>query len=105
MTESFHEHRTIENFVQHCIDDERDYFTTADMQAINCATRIRLQRVREALEGYGLRFVPREVPRAVRGFSSNPHDRWYGPGADRTYGGSGWEQINGFAGDKSREGH
>jgi len=98
------EYETIEAFVEYCLDDERDHFTTADMQALNRATHTRLQDVRKALEGYGLRFVPREPQKAVRGFTSNPHDRWYGPGADRTYGGTGWEQISGFAGDKSREG-
>lgn len=100
--ETVHEYSTIEAFVEYCIDDERDFFTTADMQRLNRATQTRLQDVRRALEGYGLRFVPREPRRAVRGFSANSHDRWYGKGADRTYGGSGWEQIAGFAGDKHR---
>jgi len=98
--QDFPEYESVETFVQECLDDERDYFTTADMQALNAATQMRLQDVRKALEGYGLRFVPRQPQKRVRGFNSNPHDRWYGPGADRTYGGSGWEQINGFAGEK-----
>lgn len=97
----FPEHETIEAFVEFCVDDERDHFTTADMQAINRATHIRLQDVRKELEGYGLRFVPREPQRAVRGFQTGSNDRFYGPGSDKMYGGSGWEQINGFAGDKN----
>ena len=100
----FPEHGSVEAFVEHCLDDDRDHFTTADMQALNAATQMRLQDIRKELEGYGLLFVPRAPLRRIRGFTSNPHDRWYGPGADRTYGGSGWEQILGWAGDKSREG-
>ena len=94
------EYESIETFVEECLDDERDFFTTADMQALNAATQTRLQDVRKALEGYGLRFVPREPKRRVRGFSDNPHDRWHGPGSDRTFGGSGQDQINGWAGPK-----
>lgn len=102
--EIFPEYESVDAFAEFCIDDERDFFTTADMMALNQATSVRLQDVRKALEGYGLRFVPRERQKAVRGFTSNPHDRWYGPGADRTFGGSGQDQINGFAGDKNRGG-
>jgi hypothetical protein len=98
----FPEHESIEAFVEFCVDDERDHFTTADMQAINRATHIRLQDVRKGLEGYGLRFVPREPEKRVRGWTSNPHDRFHGPGSDKMYGGSGWEQIAGWAGDKNR---
>ena len=104
MTEIYPEYESVEAFVEFCLDDERDHFTTADMQILNRVTRTRLQDVREALEGYGLRFVPRVPQRAVRGFTANPHDRWYGPGADRTFGGSGQDQISGWAGDKNRGG-
>jgi len=100
----FPEYESVEAFVEDCFDDERDHFTTGDMQALNAATRMRLSDVRKALEGYGLLFVPRKPQKRVRGFTSNPHDRWYGKGSDRTYGGSGWEQISGFAGDKNRGG-
>lgn len=100
----FPEHESIEAFVQFCLDDERTYFTTADLQALNRATHTRLQDVRSALEGYGLAFVPRAPERAVRGFTTGSNDRWYGPGSCRTYANSGWEQIAGWAGDKSREG-
>lgn len=98
------EYESIETFVEECADDERDHFTTSDLQMLNTATQKRLQDIRAALEGYGLRFVPRAPERRVRGFTANPHDRWYGPGADRTFGGSGQDQINGFAGDKRRGG-
>lgn len=92
------EHESVEAFVEFCIDDERGHFTTADLQALNQGTQERLSDLRRELEGYGLRFAPRAFRRRVRGFTSNPHDRWYGRGADRTYGGSGHEQIQGWAG-------
>ena len=101
---SLPEYESVEAFVEFCLDDDRDFFTTADMQALNVATQTRLQDIRRALEGYGLRFVPREPERSVRGFQTSSNDRWFGPGSCRTYANSGWEQIAGWAGDKSREG-
>lgn len=101
----FPEYESVEVFVAECLDDERDSFTTADMQALNRATQMRLSDIRKALEGYGLLFVPRAFQRPVRGFQTGSNDRFFGPGSEKMHGGSGWEQINGFAGDKSREGH
>jgi hypothetical protein len=40
----------------------------------------------------------RAKERRIRGFTTSSHDRWFGPGASPTHGGSGWEQINGFSG-------
>lgn len=48
----------------------------------------------------GLDVGPRPVAKASRGFTANSHDRWSGPGSCATHGGSGWEQISGFAGQK-----
>jgi len=100
----FHEYKTIENFVQYCMDDEIETFTASDVTKLGYATHKRRQDIRKELEAYGLRYIPPTPEKHRRGFQSNPHDRWYGPGADRTYANSGWEQIAGFAGDKSREG-
>jgi len=98
------EHFTVEDFAQFCMDDEQTTFTAMDVTMICFCTHQRRQDVRKELEGYGLQYIPPKPVKRVRGFSDNPHDRWYGPGADRTYANSGWEQIAGFAGDKSREG-
>lgn len=94
------EHESIESFVEYMADDEREVFTHADVNAIAKATQTSHHKVREELESYGLRLARREKERSIRGFNSNPHDRWYGPGAERTHGGSGWEQINGFGGQE-----
>ena len=92
------EHESVEAFVEYLMDDERDTFTADDLNQLACATKRSNHKVRAELESYGLRLARREKARRVRGVTSNPHDRWYGPGAERTFGGSGWEQINGFGG-------
>lgn len=99
--EVFPEHENVEVFVQECMEDDRNSFTTADLRAINAMTRTRLSDVRKELEGYGLLFVPRMPRKRTRGFQTGSNDRFYGPGSEKMYGGSGHEQINGFAGDKN----
>lgn len=94
------EHETIEAFVEFCMDDERESFTHEDLGELAYALKRSRSKVRAELESYGLRLEARAPEKQVRGFTSNPHDRWYGPGACRTHGGSGWEQIQGFAGQK-----
>lgn len=94
------EHESIEAFVEYMTDDERDVFTHADVNAIAQATQTSHHKVREELEGYGLRLARRANEKAVRGFTTNSNDRYYGPGAEKMHGGSGWEQINGFGGQE-----
>lgn len=94
------EHESIEAFVEYMMDDERETFTHADLNQLAAATQTSNHKVRAELEGYGLRLARRANDKRVRGVTSNPHDRWYGPGAERTHGGSGWEQINGFGGQE-----
>lgn len=89
------EHMTVEAFVEFCMDDERTSFSPDDVTALCYSTHCRRQDVRRELEGYGLVYTGRSEERAVRGFRSNPHDRWL---AYPSHGGSGWEQIAGFAG-------
>ena len=48
----------------------------------------------------GLDIGSRALPKSVRGFTTSSHDRHYGPGSCKSHGGSGWAQINGFAGQK-----
>ena len=92
------EYASLEAFVEYCLEDERETFDHVDLGEL----AFRLQRsrcaVRKDLEGYGLKLIVRAPEKRVRGFTSNPHDRWYGPGSCPSHGGSGHEQINGFAG-------
>ena len=86
---------SVEAFVEGCMDDGVEEF---DWRHLNCLA-LRLQRsnpgLRQELESYGLRCRPRPSPKRIRGYTDNPHDRWYG---NPCGGGSGWEQIMGFAG-------
>ena len=63
----------------------------SEEMGVNLAVMVGLAR------NAGLSIGPREVPKAIRGFKANSHDRW---SASPCHGGSGWQQINGFAGQK-----
>lgn len=94
------EYTSVEEFVQFCMDDDRTTFNHLDLRALALNCQASGSKIRAALESYGLSLGDRAPDRKVRGFTANSHDRWYGPGASRTHGGSGWEQIQGFAGQK-----
>ena len=100
MTEVAPEHESVEAFVEFCMDDEVDTFTHEDLGHIAFSTRQSRCVVRGELESYGLTMETRAFVKRIRTFSDNPHDRWYGPGSEKMHGGSGWEQISGFAGQK-----
>ena len=51
-----------------------------------------------ALTGLGFKMRARAIPKPVRGFKTSSNDRWYGPGSDKTHGGSGEASIQGFVG-------
>jgi hypothetical protein len=91
------EYASVETFVQFCMDDDRDGFTHVELRALALNTKTSGSRVRAALEGYGLGLQAREVPKKTRGFTANSHDRWVNSGC---HGGSGGDQILGFAGRK-----
>ena len=94
------EYESIESFVEDCLDDDLDTFDHADLAEL--AYRLRRSRsvIRKDLESWGLTLRVRPVDRQVRGFTTSSNDRYFGPGAAPMHGGSGWEQINGFAGQK-----
>jgi hypothetical protein len=87
-------------FATFLADDDREDFTHEDLLRLNMATACTVAAVRSELESYGFRLAVREPEKRVRGFNTNSNDRWYGPGACRSHGGSGGEQITGFAGRK-----
>ena len=88
----------VEAFVEYLLDEERDTFTGEELQLLSYNTRTVHRTVRVQLEGYGLKLAERPKAQRVRGFTVSSHDRWYGPGSSPSHGGSGWEQIAGFAG-------
>lgn len=92
--------RAVETFIEEVTGDDRDSVEFAEVEAIASAVGIHVSTIVALVKGYGVTIGTREVPREVRGFTSNSHDRWHGKGSCKTHGGSGWEQISGFAGQK-----
>lgn len=85
----------VETFIEEVTGDDRDSVTFAEVEAIASAVGIHVSTIVALVKGYGLTIGTREVPREVRGFRSNSHDRW---SSCPSHGGSGWQQISGFAG-------
>ncbi len=84
-------------FINDKLDDDEISFSFAEAEALAEEAEIHVSTVVAKLRGLGLDYTGREVPKKVRGFTTNNHDRWQ---ACPTSGGSGWEQISGFAGQR-----
>lgn len=80
------------------LGDEETMFTFAEASKIAEDVGIHVSTIVKLAKEAGLDYAGREVPKEVRGFHANSHDRWYGKGSSATHGGSGWEQISGFSG-------
>ena len=89
------EHESIESFVEYLCDEDLCSYTHEDLNKLMFVLRRSAQDVRLELETWGLTLVERPKERKVRGLNSNNHDRWVNSGC---HGGSGYEQISGFAG-------
>lgn len=95
MTTPAPEYESIESFLEFLVDDERNTFTHEDLGELAYGLQMSRSKVRAELESYGLTLAVRPVEKPVRGFTSNSHNRWHG---NPCGGGSGHEQITGFAG-------
>jgi len=89
---------SVEEFATELADDDRESFTFEEADAVAVDLQVNTAKVIRELKAYGFAYEGRPKPQKVRGFTANPHDRWYGPGSSKTHGGSGYEQINGFGG-------
>ena len=87
------EHASILAFISYCKDDEKETFSHSDLTALNFSTRRPVSEIRSALESAGLTLEVRPPVRKVRGFTTSSNDRWFGPGADKTHGGSGFDNF------------
>lgn len=94
------EHEDVEAFVEYLMAEERTSFTFGEADLVAQAMTVATYKVIEGLKSFGFTYEGRSEPKKVRGFTTNSHDRWYGPGSSKTHGGSGHEQICGFAGQK-----
>jgi hypothetical protein len=91
------EYDSIEDFVEFMLDNEETEYSFGDLNCLGARTGLRSQQIREALAEWGMTLRRRAPERAFRGFSANPHDRWYGKGSCPTHGGSGGGCIMGLA--------
>ena len=89
---------TIETFVEACFDDGVCQFDWQHLALLAWNLGRDRGKIRRELESFGLKFQERPQVRRIRTVGDNPNDRWYGLGSSPTHGGSGWEQIDGFAG-------
>jgi hypothetical protein len=96
------EYQSIEAFVEYLIDDEGETeFDYVHLGLLaHALDRSRRDVCKELEEEWGLTLAKRPKPLSCRTFSTSSHDRWYGPGSSPTHGGSGYEQIVGFAGQQ-----
>lgn len=93
------EYASVLTFVEFLLEEGRTTFQHYDAGRLSAATGRTAAEIRAELQSWGLRVE--ELPRPKgRGFLSSSHDRYFGPGSEKMHGGSGWEQVNGFAGDE-----
>lgn len=90
------EFQSVENFVEQVTDEDRDYFTTAELVALAQGTGIFNTVLRHTLEGYGLKLRAPDRERNFATFGTNQHDRWTCEEARRMNGGGGGGAIMGM---------
>ena len=93
------EFESVADFAEYLFDDDRTTFTYDEMVVLAATIKRSVNKIKDELESYGLTYSGREVPKFIRGFTANNHNRWVNSGC---FGGSGATQIEGFAGDPTR---
>ena len=89
---------SVEAFASYLLAEDRSSFSFAEATALADSLGVHVSGVIRELKSYGFAQDARPIPKAVRGFLTSSHDRYYGPGSSPSHGGSGWEQIGGLAG-------
>jgi len=87
-------------FANEKLDNDSLSFSFAEAEKLAEEAEIHVSTVIIRCKAIGLDYAGRDVPKRVRGFQTSSNDRFYGPGSSPMHGGSGWEQISGFAGQK-----
>lgn len=90
----------VETLVEETIADDLDTLPFKECETLAQKIGIHVGTIVAMVKSYGISIGTRETTKTVRGFKTSSHDRWYGPGACKTHGGTGEEQITGFAGRK-----
>lgn len=91
------EFASVEDFAEYLLDDDRCSFSHTELMALVTRTGQPAGQIRQALEGFGFEAILREREKKIRGFNTNSHDRWFGPGSSPTHGTHGTNQIMGLA--------
>ena len=84
-----------EALVTEALDNEQGAVPFAAVEAAAGEIGAHPSALVRKVQQYGINVAERAVPKAVRGYTSNPNNRW---AACPSHGGSGWEVISGFAG-------
>ncbi len=92
--------KAAEVVAQEMVDDERSSFTFEEATEVSEDVGVHVSTVIKLLKSYGFAYVERPVAKHVRGFTTSSNDRYFGPGSSKSHGGSGHEQIAGWAGQK-----
>ena len=85
------EYDSLEAFVSWHKDEEEETYTHEELQFLCFRLRQTTTSVRTQLLAQGLKLAVRGIPKRTRGFTTSSNDRWFGPGADKTHGGSGFD--------------
>jgi hypothetical protein len=92
---------SLDEFRDELLGNDRTSFTFGEAEKLAFELGFSLAApVIKGLKDRGLGMDERIPPRRVRGVRTSSNDRWFGPGSCPTSGGSGWEQISGFAGQQ-----
>jgi len=90
----------VASFVDDKLGDDETSFAFPEAEKIAADVGIHVSTIIRLAQNAGLEFLGRATPKQVRGFTTSSNDRYFGPGSSKSHGGSGWEQISGFAGPK-----
>lgn len=90
-------YESINEFIEEKLGNDETEFTFEEAMEVasDLGYSIATPVIREMKE-YGFTMQERMPERRIRGINTNNHDRWT---AYQSHGGSGWQQISGFAGD------
>lgn len=91
------EYASVDAFIEAKFEDEDFDVHVWEVTALSYATKTSALSIRKRLTAEGFAMVRREAASPRRGYTAWDNNRWAG---NECAGGSGWEQVSGFAGQK-----
>jgi hypothetical protein len=85
------EYRSMLAFLAFLDADGTKDFSFEQLQELHRVTKESRRLLREEMEALGYRYLGRPHEKRVRGVKTSSNDRWFGPGSEKTYGGSGFD--------------